>query len=156
MRKLAIFAAVMTLATAVPATAGPAEDATRAVTTVLDKFNGGDAAAFVAAHRDGAIITDEFAPYTWSGAGSVKTWLDGYAADSKKRGISGGRVDYGAPLQASSDGSSAYIVLPTTYSFTQNGKKMAAKGSMTFVMAKTGADWKIASWTYSGATAAPQ
>ena len=146
MRKLALFAAVMTLVTSVPATAGPAEDATKAVTTVLDKFNGGDAAAFVAAHRDGAIITDEFEPYIWSGTGSVKTW----------RGISGGRVDYGAPLQASSDGSSAYIVLPTTYSFTQNGKKMAGKGSMTFVMAKTGADWKIASWTYSGATPAPQ
>ena len=90
MRKLALFAAVMTLVTSVPATAGPAEDATKAVTT------------------------DEFAPDTWSGTGSVKTWLDGYAADSKKRGISGGRVDYGAPLQASSDGSSAYIVLPTT------------------------------------------
>ena len=155
MRKLVMFA-VMAVAPLTPALAGPAEDATKAVTTVLDKFNGGDAAAFVAAHRDGAVIVDEFAPYSWSGSGSVKIWLDAYAADATKRGISGGRVDYGKPLQANSDGSSAYIVLPTTYSFTQNSKKMAAKGSMTFVMAKTGGDWKIASWTYSGATPAPQ
>ena len=155
MRDLFIAAVGISIANT-PVFAGPVEDATKAVTTVLDKFNGGDAAAFVAAHRDGAIITDEFAPYSWSGAGSVKNWLDGYAADSTKRGISGGRVDYGKPLQASSDGTSAYIVLPTTYSFTQSGKKMAAKGSMTFVMAKTGADWKIASWTYSGATPTPR
>lgn len=155
MRKILIFA-VMAAAPLSPALAGPAEDATKAVTTVLDKFNGGDAAAFAAAHRDGAAIIDEFAPYSWSGAGSVKTWLEAYAADATKRGISGGRVEYGKPLQASSDGTSAYIVLPTTYSFSQNGKKMAGKGSMTFVMAKTGAEWKIASWTYSGATPAPQ
>ena len=155
MRKLIMFA-VMAVAPLSPALAGPAEDATKAVMTVLDKFNGGDVAAFQAAHRDGANIIDEFAPYSWTGAGSVKRWLDAYGADATKRGISGGRVDYGAPLQANSDGTSAYIVLPTTYSFAQNGKKMAGKGSMTFVMAKTGADWKIASWTYAGATPTPQ
>ena len=134
-----------------PAIAGPAEDATASVTNVLDKFNAGDVDAFVNAHRDGAVIIDEFAPYTWGGAGSVKTWLDGYAADAAKRGISKGRVDYEKPIQANSDGTSAYIVLPTVYSFEQNGKKMAGKGSMTFVMVKTGKDWKISSWTYSGA-----
>jgi hypothetical protein len=156
MRTLAGIAAVAAMVLVTPAWAGPAEDATKAVTTVLDKFNGGDAAAFVAAHQDGAIIIDEFAPYSWTGSGSVKAWLDAYAADATKRGISGGRVDYGAPLQASSDGSSAYVVLPTTYSFTQKGKTMAGKGSMTFVMAKAGPDWKIASWTYSGATPVPR
>ena len=156
MRHFAVLAALVFFAAPAPALAGPAEDATKAVTTVLDKFNGGDAAAFAAAHRDGAIIIDEFAPYSWAGPGSVKTWLDAYAADASKRGISDGRVDYGAPLQANSDGSAAYVVLPTTYSFAQNGKKMAGKGSMTFVMAKVGADWKIASWTYSGATPSPR
>ncbi len=156
MRTLALFSGAIALIASMPAVAGPAEDATKAVTTVLDKFNGGDVAAFQAAHRDGAIIVDEFAPYSWTGAGSVKRWLDAYGADAAKRGISGGRVDYGAPLQANSDWRSAYIVLPTTYSFAQYGKKMVGKGSMTFVMAKAGADWKIASWTYSGATPAPQ
>ncbi len=148
MRHFVILAGLIVLAPAAPALAGPAEDATKAVTTVLDKFNGGDIAAFIAAHRDGAIIVDEFAPYSWTGSGSVKRWLDTYAADAKKRGISEGRVDYEAPIQANSDGSAAYILLPTTYSFAQNGKKMAGKGSMTFVMAKVGADWKIASWTF--------
>ena len=149
MRTFAVLSVATSLLSSTPAIAGPAEDATKAITTVLDKFNGGDVAAFQAAHRDGAIIIDEVPPYSWAGAGSVKRWLDAYGADAAKRGVTGGRVDYGAPT-------SAYIVLPTTYSFLQNGKKMAGKGSMTFVMAKTGADWKIASWTYSGATATPQ
>ncbi len=139
-----------------PALAGPADDAAKVVTTTLDKFNGGDVDAFVAAHRDGAVIIDEFAPYSWGGAHSVKSWLDSYAADATKRGISGGRIDYSPPIQADSDGSSAYVVLPTVYCFKQNGKAMAGKGSMTFVMVRTGKDWKISSWTYSGATPAPE
>ena len=134
------------------AQAGPAEDATAAVTGVLDQFNGGDFNAFAAAHRDGAVIIDEFAPFQWAGPGSVKQWGADYTKDAAARGIKAGRVDYGKPLQATSDGTNAYIVLPTTYRFEQKGKKMAGKGSMTFVMAKAGAGWQIASWTYAGAT----
>ena len=138
-----------------PARAGPAEDATAAVTGLLDKFNGGDIKAFAAAHREGALIIDEFAPYQWSGAGSIKQWGADYTRDAEARGIKAGRIDYAKPIQASSDGTAAYIVLPTTYRFEQKGKKMAGKGSMTFVMAKVGSEWKIASWTYSGATPTP-
>ena len=65
-------------------------------------------------------------------------------------------VDHGKPIQAVSDGNSAYVVLPTTYRFTRKGTKMAGKGSMTFVMRRAGNAWKIGSWTYSGATPVPE
>jgi ketosteroid isomerase-like protein len=153
---LVITAFASSLLVAAPAAAGPAEDATAAVTTWLDKFNGGDVAAFHAAHASNAVIVDEFGPHLWTGTNASKRWFDDYMKDSKAKGVSGGRIDYGKPLQAASDGTSAYVVLPTTYRFVQNGKKMAGAGSMTFVMAKAGKDWKIASWTYSGATWAPE
>jgi ketosteroid isomerase-like protein len=149
-------ATLVTLLASGQAIAGPAEDATAAVTTLLDKFNAGDAKAFLAAHRADALIVDEFGNHLWSGPGSAQRWLDDYAKDAKQRGISGGRVDYGKPLQANSDGASAYVVLPTVYRLTQNGAKLSGAGSMTFVMKKDGNDWKIASWTYSGAAWAPQ
>jgi len=157
MRKstLTLCAIAACLLAAGPANAGPAEDATAAVTTVLDKFNGGDIDAFFAAHRDGALIIDEFAPYVWGGSGSAQQWGTDYGKDAAARGISGGRIDYGKPLQAVSDGANAYIVLPTTYRFTQKGAKMAGAGSMTFVMSRTGGTWKISSWTYAGATPTP-
>ena len=142
----------LSLLAATPAQAGPAEDATAAVTSVLDKFNAGDIDAFFAAHQDGALIIDEFAPYVWGGSNSAQRWAGDYAKDAETRGITGGRMDYAPPIQASSDGASAYVVLPTTYRFIQNGNKMVAKGSMTFVMTHRGPDWKITSWTYSGAT----
>ena len=157
MRKSTLWwgAIVSSFLAASPANAGPAEDATATVTTTLDKFNGGDVDAFLAAHRDGALIIDEFAPYVWGGAGSAQKWVGDYGKDAEAKGISGGRMDYGKPIHAASDGSAAYIVLPTTYRFTQKGTKMAAAGSMTFVMNRVGSDWKIASWTYSGSLPTP-
>jgi len=139
-----------------PAAAAPADDATVFIKTVMDKFNGGDAKAFVAAHETNALIVDEFGRHVWTGSATAQHWLDDYAADSKARGISGGRVDYGKPIAANGDASSAYVVLPTTYRFVQNGTRMAGAGSMTFVVRRDGNDWKIASWTYSGATPTPE
>jgi ketosteroid isomerase-like protein len=151
MRKSVTAAAAAFLAmTATPALAGPAEDATAAITSTLDKFNSGDIDAFFAAHQDGALIVDEFAPYVWGGPKSAERWAGDYMKDAGSRGVTGGRIVYGKPLQAASDGTSAYVVLPTTYRFEQGGKAMAGKGSMTFVMHKSGTTWKIASWTYSG------
>jgi len=155
MHKTALLFA-LSLLVAAPAAAGPAEDATAVVTDVLDKFNAGDINAFFAAHQHGALIIDEFAPYIWRGTNSAERWAGDYAKDAEKRGIVAGRVDYASPIQASSNGISAYVVVPTTYRFTQNGTKMAGKGSMTFVMTRAGKDWKIASWTYSGSTPKPE
>ena len=148
--------AAVALATGTPATAAPVDDAVATIATTLDKFNGGDADAFVNAHQDGALIVDEFAPYVWGGSGSVQKWLGDYGKDAGARGISGGRIDYGKPIQANATSGAAYVVMPTTYRFTQGGKKMAGAGSMTFVMARRGGEWKISSWTYSGATPTPE
>ncbi len=138
------------------AQAGPVEDATSAVTTVLDRFNAGDVDAFFAAHQADAIIVDEFAPFVWTGSGSAQRWAADYMRDAGTRGISEGRIDYSAPIQANGDAATAYIVLPTTYRFQQRGARMAGRGNMTFVMRRDGERWTIASWTYAGSTPAPE
>src|SRR6476646_3637428 len=159
LRSYLIAIAIASVAISAPAAAqtAPADEATKFVTTIIDKFNAGDAKAWLSAQQDDTLIVDEFAPHNWSGAGSPQRWLDAYAKDSQANGVSGGRIDYGKPLQATSDGATAYVVLPTTYRFVQKGTKMAEPGSMTFVMKHAGKDWKIASWTYSaGGAAAPE
>ncbi len=147
-RHALLFLAV-TAAIAAPANAGPAEDATAAVTTSLDKFNGGDVAAFHAAHAPNAVIVDEVSPYLWAGPNASQRWLGDYMKDATAGGITGGRIDYAAPIRASASGSAAYIVLPTIYRMAQGGRAKSAAGTMTFVMTHIGNEWKIASWTYS-------
>ncbi len=157
MRRSALIAAAFISASSAPClaqNASPAEDATKFVTTIIDKFNSGDVKSWISAQADNTLIVDEFGPHVWTGAGSPQRWLDAYMKDAQASGVSGGRVDYGKPLQATSDGKTAYIVLPTTYRFTQKGTKMAEPGSMTFVVSRDGKDWKITSWTYSAAGAA--
>jgi ketosteroid isomerase-like protein len=150
---ITVSALVLTLLISVPVHAGPAEDATSFITKTIDQFNGGDVKAWLAAQANDTLIVDEFSPHTWSGAGSPQRWLDAYAKDSQANGITAGRLDYGKPLQATSDGRTAYVVLPTTYRFLQKGTKMAEPGSMTFVMKHDATAWKIISWTYSAAAA---
>ena len=147
-RQAMIFLAA-TAAVAVPANAGPADDATAAVVTWMDKFNAGDMNAFSAGHAQNAVIVDEFSPFVWTGADAPKRWIEDYGKDAAANGISNGHMDYATPIRADARETAAYIVMPTIYSFQQGGKKKSAAGSMTFVMTKVGTDWKIASWTYS-------
>jgi ketosteroid isomerase-like protein len=149
MMKHAMLFLAVTAAIAVPAEASPADDAAAAAMSWIDKFNAGDVAAFNAGHAPNAVIVDEFGPHLWSGPNASQKWLEDYGKDAAAGGISGGRVDYAAPIRASGDDSSAYIVLPTIYRMQQGGKARSAAGTMTFVMTKVGSDWKIAAWTYS-------
>ena len=163
LKSIAIAAALSTWSVAAHAqmpppapAANPADDAAKFITSIIDKFNTGDVKAWTAAQEDDTLIVDEFAPHSWSGAGSPQRWLDAYAKDAAAKGVSGGRVDYGKPLQATSDGTTAYVVLPTTYRFVQKGTKMAAPSNMTFVMKHGASGWKVSIWTYSAtAPAAP-
>jgi hypothetical protein len=130
-------------------------DSTAFVTTIIDKFNAGDTKAWLAAQEDSTYIVDDFGQHVWTGHASPQRWLDDYMKMSKAEGITGGRVDYGKPIATDSGADTTYLVLPTTYRFVQKGAKMASTGSMTFVVRHDGKDMKIASWTYSGSTAAP-
>ena len=149
MIKQAMIFAVVSAALASPAIAGPAEDATLAVTTWMDKFNAGDNAAFIAGHATNAVIVDEFGPLIWTGPNAPQRWLEDFGKDAKAGGITEPRLDYAAPIRASANDSAAYIVLPTIYRMKQGGAAKSAAGTMTFVMTRAGNDWKIASWTYS-------
>ena len=132
-----------------PAMAGPAEDATAAVTTWMDRFNAGDNAAFIAGHAVNAVIVDEFGPHLWTGANAPQRWLDDFGKDAAAGAITEPRLDYAAPTRVSASDNSAYIVLPTIYRMKQGGQAKSAAGTMTFVMTRVGNEWKIASWTYS-------
>lgn len=61
--------------------ASPAEDAAKFVTTIMDKFNGGDVKAWIAAQANDTLIIDEFGPHTWTGSGSAQRWLEDYMKD---------------------------------------------------------------------------
>lgn len=148
MRRTALLLAFL-LMTPVRVLAGPTDDATEAALTAVANIMT-DHEAFLAVHDQDAVIVDDFSPYIWKGAGSVKRW----SADERKllrtKHITQPRITSGEPLRAVSDGGTAYIVIPITYDFLLDGKEASDKGTFTFVMRHAESGWKISSWSYNG------
>jgi hypothetical protein len=115
----------------------------------------GDLAAVKATLVAAPAITDELAPYHWSGPGAFDAWV----ADAKKydaaEGITGASSQLGEPVRVSIAGDRGYVVLHSTYTFTRKGVKMRETGTITFALAREGADWKIATWTWTSPEAVP-
>lgn len=133
-------------------TVAVAQDVNAPIKKMLDAFNTGDVAAIKSVYAAGDIsITDEVPPYHWSGASANDTWLGDLEKYEKSQGFSEARVGYATSVRTEINGDTAYVVVPTTYSWKQNGKAMTEEAHMTFVLHKEGEGWKISTWTWSGA-----
>lgn len=143
---------IAVLVACAPITAAPAATDTpiAAVNQFLDAFNKGDVATAAAAHTDAPVIVDEFAPHLWSGTGALTNWAKDYDTDAKARKITEPAVALGTPDVNTSDGTTAYVVVPSTYTFKQNNVAMRQPAHMAFALTKTTDGWRIAAWTWAG------
>ncbi len=116
----------------------------------IDGFNKGDAKSALAACADEAFIIDEFPPYQWHGAGACSAWANDYQTEVKKTGVTDGNVTLGKPRHVDISADRAYVVVPTTYTFKQNGKPVKESNAMmTFALQKDSSGWRITAWTWS-------
>lgn len=149
MRKLLVVLSVVIVATATAAAAEQG-DVMTPVHQLVDGFNKGDISLALAACADQAFIIDEFPPYQWSGAGACSSWAQAFDADAKKNGITEPVVTLGKPRHVEVVGDDAYVIAPASYAWKQNGKPMKETNStLTAVLHKTAAGWRITSWTWS-------
>jgi hypothetical protein len=118
----------------------------------MEAFNKGDTAGAAATHAADAdlVIIDEVAPYLWRGAQAFQAWTADLDRDEKKRGVSDQKVSIGAVKRIESDGSSAYVVVPSTYTFKEKGVAMRESAQMTFTLKKGAGGWLIHGWTWTG------
>jgi hypothetical protein len=99
---------------------------------------------------DQASIIDEFPPYAWSGSGGCGQWGKDYEADAKKNSVTDPSVWFGAAKHLDISGDRAYVVLPASYSYKQNGKAVKEAGAMLIIaLQKSGNNWRITAWTWS-------
>jgi hypothetical protein len=118
----------------------------------IDTFNKGDMAGAAATHASDAdlAIADEVAPFHWRGAQAFKSWADDLTADAKKNGLTDQHVSIGKPTRVEVEGTSAYVVVPSVYSFKKGDVAMQEKAQMTFVLKKGASGWLIHGWTWTG------
>lgn len=112
----------------------------------VDGFNKGDVKSALAACADQTAIIDEFPPHTWN---SCAQWADAFDADAKKNGVTDGKVTITAARHVDITGDRAYVVVPASYSYKQNGKPMKEMGSSLTVVLRKGADgWRMIAWSW--------
>lgn len=134
------------------AQAAAAKGPTAVIRQSMDAFNRGDMAAFKASFGPAPAIIDEIAPHAWSGPGSLDAWLKDLNADMTKNGETDGKVVLGKATRSQIDGDTAYVVIRSTFAYTQKGAAMAEPASMTFAMRKGKGGWKTAGFSWNGGT----
>jgi hypothetical protein len=147
----------VTLCAAAPARAQATDPALLApIHAFLEAFNKGDIAGAAATHSADAdlVIIDEVSPYIWRGAKAFTAWASALEAHDKAAGVTDQKVTLGTVTRAESDGTSAYVVVPSTYTFKEKGVAMQARAQMTFALKKGAAGWSIHGWTWTGPKAA--
>jgi ketosteroid isomerase-like protein len=136
-----------------PARAQAADPAiTAPINAFLAAFNKGDVAGAAATHAADAdlVIIDEAAPYAWHGPKAVQAWATDLAAADARAGVTNQQVKLGAVTRIESDGTAAYVVVPSVYTFTEKGVAMRANAQMTFHLTKGPSGWLIHGWTWTG------
>lgn len=154
MKSIASLAAVSALFFASAAEAGDAAvEAT--IHQFISSFNKGDVKTAKAAHVASPTITDEMAPYHWSGPKAFDTWVADLTKAEAAEGKSAGALTMAAASRQLVSGDHAYVIVPSTYTFQQKGRTMHEVSQMTYVLTKGKSGWKIESWAWTGPDASP-
>ena len=139
------------------APAASARDATveAPVRRMMDAFNKGDIAAVKTAHVPSPTIVDNVPPFAWSGPDAFDHWVADLGKAEAADGTTGSTVTFAPVVDEVVSGDRAYIVTRSIYAFKRKGRRMREIGYTRFVLAKLGAEWKVASWNWASPAAVP-
>jgi hypothetical protein len=116
----------------------------------MNGLNKGNIKGALAACASPASIIDEFPPHEWQGPTACSDWLNAFNADSKKRDITDEVVTLGTPRHVDITGDRAYVVVPATYSYKQNGRPVSEVGSIwTVALRKFSNGWRMTGWAWA-------
>jgi len=149
MKRIVLAGAVLALVSGTAAYASDEDDVTAAIQAFIAAINKGDMPAAAATHVAAPSIIDEFPPHHWEGATAFNDWLAAFGADSTARKVTDSKLAPHSAKRLTVEGDHAYVVMPTDYTFKQNGKSMAEYGTITYALDKTTAGWRIAAWSFS-------
>jgi hypothetical protein len=152
MKQLTLIAAA--LAAAVASTSGESVAANTPLGTIrqaASDFNTGNYAAWAGACESSAMVTDDFAPYTWNGPGACHRWYVAWQNFTKAHGVNNMTVLFGAPIHMEIGTNTAYVVLPAALHFNQHGKPARMTGSVIAIVLHKdmSGDWKMTAWTWA-------
>jgi ketosteroid isomerase-like protein len=116
----------------------------------IDAFNRGDMKTMVATCADQVSILDGLAPHVWQGPTACEDWYRDVIAAGRREGAEGYFVTPDKPWHVDVTGDCAYVVVPTTMTFSVHGKRVTQSGSVfTVALRKLPEGWRIMSWAWT-------
>jgi ketosteroid isomerase-like protein len=141
---------VVALLVSAPALASDPADVMAPIHQFLDSANRGDTKTALAACASPASVIDEFPPHEWQGANACANWFTDFDSYNKKSDVTDPVAKVGKPHHVDITGDRAYVVLPATYTYKQNGKTVTERNStMTVALQKAPTGWLITGWAWS-------
>ena len=135
--------------TATMAHASEADSVKQTVRTWFAKFNAGDGAGALALNTENGSIIDEFAPFRWT---RFADWFKDYDAYAQTNGITASKIRIGNFTHVNVDGGRAYVVVPATYVFRENGRPHSEPATDVLSLEKINGSWRITSAAWLGRT----
>jgi hypothetical protein len=151
MRTLIIaFAVALTVGPAAASEKSEKADIMATVNRFNDGMNKGDTKTALAACAAPSSIIDEFPPYGWQGATACADWANDFDTYNKKGKITDSIATLGKPRHVDITGDRAYVVVPATYTYKENGKRVTESGStLTAALQKSAAGWVMTGWAWT-------
>ena len=126
------------------------DDPMAAVRQYVDGFNNGDAKAMAAACADPMQILDGMSRHVWQGSTAAEDWWHDVLVEGEHLGASGYNIRLGEPQHVDVTGDYAYVVVPTTMTFTLRGNKVTQSGSVyTVALREVGPVWLLTAWAWA-------
>jgi len=132
------------------ASASETLDVMRTVWHYVDSFNKGDVKTAQGDCAAQSSIIDEFPPYVWQGTTGCADWSNDFDSYSKTNGLTDPKLTLGGPTHIDVTEDRAYVVVPASSAFMQNGKRITERGSIwTVTLQKVADNWRITGWAWA-------
>ena len=96
-----------------------------------------------------AVIMDEPPPHRWDGETAAVDWLASLKVQFKDQQVTGARAEFHTVSVYEHSADRAWIVIPTTWTGAQGGRRFEEDGVWSFLVVQSGDAWKISADSWS-------
>ncbi len=138
-------------------TSGPNGQVQAVVDAAMTAGMAGDVGRMREQYAPDCVFVDEFAPFFWTGPGSLDAYLMSGGGMYQETQHVPGKTTFSPPSYVYMSGDKAFVIEPVSGAGTVRGKPYAQQGAFAFSLARTGGRWKITSqtWTKTGESMNP-
>jgi len=126
---------------------------TAPVQHLADSINAGNAEVPQGVFAPGSVVLDDFAPFHWTGKTDGAGWYRALVGTTHQQHgdflAMKGAVKIGEPAFARIQDNNAYVVYPSTFDFTENGKRIHQMAEWLFTEQRIGGKWLITGHTWA-------